>query len=259
MTAQDEFVDYVETSVIESESGAVGKAIKAKPVDHPASVFEEAANGETMSGEVEAQAAQVEEIRKGNELQKIQTKLRNIARLQEIKADPEILASAGDFLKDMAGVEPMQRTYNSMGFIAMRFKVMDSRTSEEITQQTVRDSLQQRVRYMAEVPYLQYYRLAGSLMELTITDPQSKGKIIKKYELAASVQDVAAFITDEIIDTDLPIRRKAIYLTRHMLASSTIYSAVLGSLNSFEKLLSDLAFLATEDPDFFQNCLTEGI
>jgi len=55
---------------------------------------------------------------------------------------------------------------------------------------------------------------------------------------------------------DTLVRLRWGYVMKEYFQSSSIYGAVLEQFNIFQQLIADLSFLAAEDPDFFQRCLT---
>ena len=195
---------------------------------------------------------EVKRLRTKAEQFDLQVKIRRQLRLEEIKQDTKVLSRAADFLRDLAGAERFTAEYSPYPWVRCSFRIMDTKTLDEMTTQNVRDLLTGDAAYTEEHKYIHRYVFAGTLLRFSMSDPQS-GAVIKVYDYDASTPEVMAHPHQPGATL---LRRRHDYLIDKIFTASSIYSAALAHFSNFQQLVSDLSFLSAEDPDFFQKCLT---
>lgn len=253
---EDDFVDLVD--------GEQAKPHSMPPSDGldrtPESVEHMLEAGQSPLGEpdrtVEQEKKLKQEVMSDQERRRTMEKIERDMRLEEIKNDPKLQRQVGAFLRDMAGAERMSIVYRPVPWIALELQVMTGSDLEEVTKQNLRDLFMNRTRFVNEANNHHMYRLAMSLKSYTFSDPQSKA-CLAAYGPDVCATELANYSDDTLDIADFTPRRRARFLLSKYLVSESTYRIVLAAFGEFETLLSNLSFLAAEDPDFFQRCLVE--
>lgn len=181
------------------------------------------------------------------------TRIRDAARLMEIKQSTDLRSQTTAFLMDMAGVQPYRRTLQA-GMVTVTFQLLSSEDITTVNQQCVRDVQQGRVASSDESMFF-LYKMAMSIEEIKLRIPNQTVK-----DDYMKLSDLSGFDRNKLKLTKLDLLPRALYVTlvNSILKSSVFSKIVSQQFLKFENDVESLIFLAAKEPDFFLEPSTEG-